>query len=132
MTHNNSGKSESSSSSVGFSTSIRHNFSSKSSGGSDDVGGGSGSRIQMGENGDWVSSRGQGGGCFVNYLPQDEAVAIGLGADEGGLDPVESQRVVDLLNRELSRLLKLNPRNFWRQGIRYFNVYFTRNLYLDA
>ncbi|KAH7567520.1 hypothetical protein JRO89_XS07G0086200 [Xanthoceras sorbifolium] len=42
-------------------------------------------------------------GIFVNYLPQDEAVAAGFGADEGGLDPVESQRVVDLLNRELSR-----------------------------
>ncbi|KAH9755780.1 CUE domain-containing protein [Citrus sinensis] len=54
-------------------------------------------------------------GNFVNYLPHDEAVAAGLGADEGGLDPVESQRVVDLLNRELYRLLKLNPRDFWRQ-----------------
>lgn len=58
-------------------------------------------------------------GNFVNYLPHDEAVAAGLGADEGGLDPVESQRVVDLLNRELSRLLKLNPRDFWRQGFIY-------------
>ncbi|KAK3231235.1 hypothetical protein Dsin_003116 [Dipteronia sinensis] len=54
-------------------------------------------------------------GSFVNYLPQDEAVAAGFGADKGGLDPVESQRVVDLLNRELSRLLKLNPRDFWRE-----------------
>lgn len=57
-----------------------------------------------------------GDGNFVNYLPQDEAVAVGLGADEGGLDPVESQRVVDLLNRELSRLLKLSPKEFWREG----------------
>lgn len=57
-----------------------------------------------------------GDGNFVNYLPQDEAVAAGLGADEGGLDPVESQRVVDLLNRELSRLLKLSPKEFWREG----------------
>ena len=56
------------------------------------------------------------GGNFVNYLPQDEAVAAGLGADEGGLDPLESQRVVDLLNTELSRLLKLNPKEFWREG----------------
>ncbi|GKV20075.1 hypothetical protein SLEP1_g30247 [Rubroshorea leprosula] len=55
------------------------------------------------------------GGNFVNYLPQDEAVAAGLGADEGGLDPVESQRVVDLSNRELSRLLKLNPKEFWKE-----------------
>uniref|UniRef100_A0A7N0UK89 CUE domain-containing protein n=1 Tax=Kalanchoe fedtschenkoi TaxID=63787 RepID=A0A7N0UK89_KALFE len=69
----------------------------------------------MANNGDGICSRGQGGGNFVNYLPQDEAVAIGLGADEGGLDPLESQRVVDLLNRELSRLLKLNPTDFWRQ-----------------
>ncbi|PON72937.1 Ubiquitin system component Cue [Parasponia andersonii] len=59
--------------------------------------------------------RARGGGNFVNYLPQDEAVAAGLGADEGGLDPLESQRVVDLLNRELSWLLKLNPREFWRE-----------------
>ncbi|XP_058225391.1 uncharacterized protein LOC131334415 isoform X1 [Rhododendron vialii] len=55
------------------------------------------------------------GGNFVNYLPQDEAVAAGLGADEGGLDPVESQRVVDHLNGELSRLLKLSPKEFWRE-----------------
>lgn len=72
-------------------------------------------RVRKGENADWVSNRAPGG-SFVNYLPQDEAVAAGLGADEGGLDPVESQRVVDLLNRELSRLLKLKPREFWRQG----------------
>ncbi|XP_048226861.1 uncharacterized protein LOC8265307 [Ricinus communis] len=65
----------------------------------------------------WISNK-EGGappGNFVNYLPQDEAVAAGLGAEEGGLDPVESQRVVDLLSRELSRLLKLNPRDFWRE-----------------
>ncbi|XP_076937684.1 uncharacterized protein LOC143605471 [Bidens hawaiensis] len=54
-------------------------------------------------------------GNFVNYLPQDEAVAAGLGAEDGGLDPVESQRVVDFLNRESSRLLKLNPKDFWKQ-----------------
>ncbi|KAI3669427.1 hypothetical protein L6452_40662 [Arctium lappa] len=57
----------------------------------------------------------QAGGSFVNYLPQDEAVAAGLGAEEGGLDPVESQAVVDLLNRECSLLLKLNPKDFWRE-----------------
>lgn len=58
----------------------------------------------------------QGGGSFVDYLPQDEAVAAGLGPEDGGLDPVESQGVVDLLNRELARLLKLSPRLFWREG----------------
>lgn len=73
-----------------------------------------GSRVKMGDHGQLVPA--QGGGNFVNYLPQDEAVAVGLGADDGGLDPVESQGVVDLLNRELTRLLKLNPREFWRQG----------------
>ncbi|XVE95023.1 hypothetical protein REPUB_Repub02eG0060300 [Reevesia pubescens] len=74
------------------------------------------SRVRMGENGDWVPNRGTTPyGNFVNYLPQDEAVAAGFGAEEGGLDPVESQRVVDLLNRELSRLLKLSPREFWKQ-----------------
>ncbi|KAG6705424.1 hypothetical protein I3842_07G178400 [Carya illinoinensis] len=75
------------------------------------------SRVRMGENGDFVASTTPGGN-FVNYLPQDEAVAAGLGADEGGLDPVESQRVVDLLNRELSRMLKLNARNFWTEVAR--------------
>ncbi|CAH9077854.1 unnamed protein product [Cuscuta epithymum] len=74
----------------------------------------SASRLKMSEMGEWVSSVGQGGN-FVDYLPQDEAVATGLGADKGGLDPVESQRVVDLLNRELSRLLKLSPKDFWRE-----------------
>lgn len=80
----------------------------------------SSSRVRMGDNKAWVSSRTAAGpqdvGNFINYLPQDEAVAAGLGAEEGGLDPVESQRVVDLLNRELSRLLKLSPREFWREG----------------
>lgn len=56
-----------------------------------------------------------GNGNFVKYLPQDEAVAAGLGAEDGGLDPIESQRVVDLLNSELSRLLKLKPKEFWKQ-----------------
>ncbi|CAI9775423.1 unnamed protein product [Fraxinus pennsylvanica] len=73
-------------------------------------------RVRIGENGDWVPiSKTPLAGRFVNYLPQDEAVATGLGADEGGLDPLESQRIVDLLNRELSRLLKLSPREFWKE-----------------
>jgi hypothetical protein len=41
-----------------------------------------------------VSSGRAQGGNFVNYLPQDEAVVAGLNANEGGLDPVESQTVV--------------------------------------
>ncbi|THG21590.1 hypothetical protein TEA_019603 [Camellia sinensis var. sinensis] len=57
------------------------------------------------------------GGNFVNYLPQDEAVAAGLPPDKGGLDPVESQRVVDHLNTHLSRLLRLCPRDFWTQVV---------------
>ncbi|KFK44660.1 hypothetical protein AALP_AA1G287200 [Arabis alpina] len=79
--------------------------------------GGSSSRVKIGDQGQWISTRtpAQGGGSFVNYLPQDEAVAAGLSSDDGGLDPVESQGVVDLLNRELTRLLKLNPREFWRE-----------------
>ncbi|KAL0432572.1 UNVERIFIED_CONTAM: hypothetical protein Slati_2591500 [Sesamum latifolium] len=68
------------------------------SGGGGDAAAASTSRIRMGENGEW-----------------DEAVAAGLGPEEGGLDPVEAQRVVDLSNRELSRLLKLHPRDFWRE-----------------
>ncbi|KAF8410214.1 hypothetical protein HHK36_002737 [Tetracentron sinense] len=74
----------------------------------------SNTRVRSGEKGDWDSSRNQGGN-FVNYLPQDEAVAAGLGVEDGGLDPIESQRVADLLNKELCRLLKLNPRDFWRE-----------------
>ncbi|XVF33648.1 hypothetical protein REPUB_Repub17cG0185900 [Reevesia pubescens] len=78
----------------------------------------------MGANGDWVSNRGTTPyGNFVNYLPQDEAVATRLGAEEGGLDPVESQRVVDLLKRELSRLLKLSPREFWKQVSSYTSLH---------
>ncbi|XP_062076535.1 uncharacterized protein LOC133781519 [Humulus lupulus] len=73
------------------------------------------SKVQTGDKGGSRLSGACSDGKFVNYLPQDEAVAAGFGADEGGLDPVESQRVVDLLNRELSRLLKLNPKEFWRE-----------------
>lgn len=68
-----------------------------------------------------TSSRGQNGN-FVKYLPQDEAVAAGLGAEDGALDPLESQRVVDLLNTQLSRLLKLKPKQFWTQGGYYFHT----------
>ncbi|XP_028806950.1 activating signal cointegrator 1 complex subunit 2 [Neltuma alba] len=100
-----------------LSTSLRQSNSSKQSDGrvesSSSVSASMG-RVQMGDNGQWVSNRAQVGN-FVNYLPQDEAVAAGLGAEEGGLDPVESQRVVDLLNRELSRLLKLKPKEFWKE-----------------
>ncbi|CAN7095806.1 unnamed protein product, partial [Brassica rapa subsp. narinosa] len=71
-----------------------------------------GSRVRIGDQGQLVA---QGGGSFFNYLPQDEAVAAGLGPEDGGLDPVESQGVVDLLNRALARLLKLSPRLFWRE-----------------
>eukprot|EP00268_Persea_americana_P024821 TRINITY_DN2420_c1_g1_i1.p1 TRINITY_DN2420_c1_g1~~TRINITY_DN2420_c1_g1_i1.p1 ORF type:complete len:848 (+),score=186.76 TRINITY_DN2420_c1_g1_i1:186-2729(+) len=71
------------------------------------------SRVRMGDDGNWVSGRQSG--SFLNYLPQDEAVAVGVGVEGGALDPVESQRVVDLLNRELSRLLKSPPRDFWRE-----------------
>lgn len=101
-----------------LSTSLRQSLSKQSDtpAASSSSAAGTTGRVRMGENGDWVSS-GTQGGSFVNYLPQDEAVAAGLSADEGGLDSVESQRVVDLLNRELSRLLKLNPRNFWTEGI---------------
>lgn len=74
---------------------------------------------QSSSSGTSKSSSGQRGiqaGNFISYLPQDEAVAAGLGVAEGGLDPVESQGVVDLLNRECSILLKLNPKDFWREG----------------
>ncbi|KAG7960606.1 hypothetical protein I3843_10G132900 [Carya illinoinensis] len=63
------------------------------------------SRVRMRDNGDFVSST------------TPEAVAPGLEVNKSGLDPMKSLRVVDLLNRELSRLLKLNPRHFWTQSI---------------
>ncbi|KAJ8762595.1 hypothetical protein K2173_008034 [Erythroxylum novogranatense] len=72
-------------------------------------------RKSLSQQSDVPASGDGGGGNFVKYLPQDEAVAAGLGANEGGLDPIESQRVVDLLNRQLSWLLKLSPREFWRE-----------------
>ena len=97
-----------------LSTSLRQSLSGQSDASATrNSAAGSGSRVQSGKNG---VPRRDGGGNFVNYLPQDEAVAAGLGAEEGGLDPVESQRVVDHLNTQLSRLLKLNPRDFWREG----------------
>ncbi|XP_072991765.1 uncharacterized protein [Typha latifolia] len=65
---------------------------------------------------------------FVSYLPQDEAVASGLGAESGGLDAVESQAVVDLLNDELSNLLSLRPRDFWREVARNHSL----NEFLDS
>lgn len=71
-----------------------------------------------GSNSNTSSGRVQPGvvnGNFVYYLPQDEAVAAGFGAEDGGLDALESQKVVDLLNSQLSRLLKLKPKDFWSQ-----------------
>ncbi|XP_020593204.1 activating signal cointegrator 1 complex subunit 2 [Phalaenopsis equestris] len=55
------------------------------------------------------------GSSFPRYLPQDEAVASGFGADAGGLDSVESQAVVDFLNDELRCLLMKKPRDFWKE-----------------
>eukprot|EP00250_Pteridium_aquilinum_P015084 c22365_g1_i1 orf=300-3116(-) len=52
-------------------------------------------------------------GSLIPYLPHDDAVAAGLGADQGGIDAVETQHVADILNEELGRLLKLQPLEFW-------------------
>ncbi|GLJ15877.1 hypothetical protein SUGI_0262160 [Cryptomeria japonica] len=52
-----------------------------------------------------TSSKQREQGRFVKYLPQDE---------EGGMDPEETQGVADLLNHELSVLLKMKPRDFWK------------------
>uniref|UniRef100_A0A803MYS6 CUE domain-containing protein n=1 Tax=Chenopodium quinoa TaxID=63459 RepID=A0A803MYS6_CHEQI len=112
-TNHNSATSTPQTSNPSFSASVRQSQSSNSA---SSVAHFKGGRVQLGANGEWVSSSNNGGGGnFVNYLPQDEAVAVGLGAVQGGLDPLESQRVVDLLNRELARLLKLKPRDFWRE-----------------
>lgn len=54
---------------------------------------------------------------FVPYLPQDDAVVAGLGEQEGGVDASETQEVTDLLNEQLSALLCLTPRQFWKKGL---------------
>ncbi|KAL4356568.1 hypothetical protein AHAS_Ahas09G0099700 [Arachis hypogaea] len=69
----------------------------------------------MGHNGEWVPTiTNHATGNFIRYLPQDVVVVAGLDLGDGGLDPLESQRIINLLNRELSRLHKLNPREFWK------------------
>lgn len=67
----------------------------------------------------------------MNYLPQDEAVASGLGAGDGGVDAEESQRVVDILNEELSQLLKMTPRDFWREVARNESLHEFLDSYLQ-
>eukprot|EP01018_Ginkgo_biloba_P013504 Gb_29128 [translate_table: standard] len=54
-------------------------------------------------------------GNYVKYLPQDDAVATGLGVEDGGIDVVETQGIADLLNQELRSLLRMKPREFWRE-----------------
>ncbi|KAI3893250.1 hypothetical protein MKX03_019085 [Papaver bracteatum] len=112
----NSNSSSSSSNPPPLTTSLReiHTSTSSSSSSASASASTSNSRVKIGDNGkDWVAK--QSGGNYVLYLPQDEAVASGLGAEHGASDPVESQRAVDLLNRELSRLLKSKPRDFWKE-----------------
>ncbi|KAI3903286.1 hypothetical protein MKW98_031940 [Papaver atlanticum] len=115
---NQNSNSSSSSNPPPLTTSLRGIHTSTSSSSSSASASTSNSRVKIGDNGkDWVAkqSGSAGGGNYVLYLPQDEAVASGLGAEYGASDPVESQRAVDLLNRELSRLLKSNPRDFWKE-----------------
>ncbi|KAJ4767420.1 Activating signal cointegrator 1 complex subunit 2 [Rhynchospora pubera] len=69
---------------------------------------------------------------FVAYLPHDEAVASGLGPEAGGLDAVESQTVVDLLNDELAALLKMKPREFWKQVARNTSLHTFLDSYLRS
>jgi hypothetical protein len=63
-------------------------------------------------------------GPFPLYLPQDDAVAAGLGGREGGIDVSEAQEVVDILNQKLAALLRLDPRQFWKQGEYEFDFNF--------
>lgn len=55
-------------------------------------------------------------GLFLPYLPQDDAVAAGLGAKDGGIDASEAQEVVDHLNQQLASLLRCSPPEFWKKG----------------
>jgi len=57
-------------------------------------------------------------GLFLPYLPQDDAVAAGLGAKDGGIDASEAQEVVDYLNQQLASLLRCGPPEFWKKGMR--------------
>lgn len=61
-------------------------------------------------------SRARIGGLFLPYLPQDDAVAAGLGSREGGIDASEAQEVVDHLNQQLAALLRCSPAEFWKKG----------------
>ncbi len=63
-------------------------------------------------------------GLFPLYLPQDDAVAAGLGGREGGIDVSEAQEVVDILNQKLAALLRLDLRQFWKQGEYEFDFKF--------
>jgi hypothetical protein len=63
-------------------------------------------------------------GPFPLYLPQDDAVAAGLGGREGGIDVSEAQEVVDILNQKLAALLRLDLRQFWKQGEYEFDFKF--------
>lgn len=56
-------------------------------------------------------------GLFLPYLPQDDAVAAGLGAKDGGIDASEAQEVVDHLNQQLASLLRCSPPEFWKKGM---------------
>lgn len=56
-------------------------------------------------------------GRFVPYLPHEDAVAAGLREWKVGLDASVSQEVIDLLNAELSALLRLRPHQFWKHGL---------------
>ena len=64
-----------------------------------------------------VSAGGKTEGLFLPYLPQDDAVAAGLGAKDGGIDASEAQEVVDQLNRQLASLLRCSPPEFWQKGV---------------
>lgn len=56
-------------------------------------------------------------GLFLPYLPQDDAVAAGLGEKDGGIDASEAQEVVDYLNQQLAFLLRCPPPEFWQKGM---------------
>ncbi|KAG0622488.1 hypothetical protein M758_3G100500 [Ceratodon purpureus] len=62
-----------------------------------------------------VPAGGKTEGLFLPYLPQDDAVAAGLGAKDGGIDAAEAQEVVDQLNRQLASLLRCSPPEFWKK-----------------
>ncbi|GBG66207.1 hypothetical protein CBR_g57086 [Chara braunii] len=66
---------------------------------------------------------------FFPYLPQDDAMAVGIGIDDSS-NAADTQEVVDSLNRQLGILLRMTPKQFWRQVVRDASLHAFLDSYL--